>query len=256
MTGRSPWLPFGSGGTAGVRLVCLPHAGAGASGYRAWGRALPPEVELCPVQLPGRETRLRERPYDRGEPLAAELAGVVAELVAPPYALFGHSLGALVAFQLARRLRALGAPPPVHLFVSGRHAPQVPSGLRELRELSLPALSAELAALGGTPAAVLADQDLLASIAPLLRADFAVNETYRHTDEPPLDTPITAFAAAADPRAVPTRMAPWAAHTTGGFALHRLPGGHFAVLEQAPLVHARLVAALAPWLPAPAAACL
>jgi medium-chain acyl-[acyl-carrier-protein] hydrolase len=245
VTGRSPWLPFGDASGAPARLVCLPHAGAGASGYRVWGRDLPAEIAVCPVQLPGRESRISEQPYQRIEPLVADLAEVVAERVEAPYALFGHSLGALVAFELARRLRQLGVPGPVHLFVSGRHAPQATVDLPNLRDLDLPALAAELAKLGGTPRAVLDNPDLLRAIAPMLLADFTVNETYRHTAQAPLDVPVTAFAGTTDPRGRPEQMAAWQEQTSRDFRLHRVPGGHFAVLQHAGFVHARMVEAMA-----------
>jgi medium-chain acyl-[acyl-carrier-protein] hydrolase len=246
----SPWLPFGAPAGTQIRLVCLPHAGAGAAGYRAWGRSLPPAVGVCPVQLPGRESRIGEQPYQRVEPLVAELAEVITRQVAPPYALFGHSLGALVAFELARRLRRIGAPAPAHLFVSGRHAPQADTDLPQLHGMDLPALTAELIRLGGTPQGVLDNPDLLRAIAPMLLADFAVNETYRYTDEPPLDVPITAFAGTTDSRGTPAQMAAWGAQTAREFRLHRVVGGHFAVLQPNGLVPVRMLDAMAPWLSA------
>lgn len=247
----SAWFPFGApepADPAGLRLLCLPHAGAGASTYLNWGRGLPAGIAAVPVQLPGREGRMRERPYDRVEPLVRDLAEAVLEQVRPPFAIFGHSLGALVGYELTRRLADLGGPGPVHLFVSGRQAPQHATSGAPMRDLDVPALVTELARLGGTPQAVLDDPDLLALIAPLLRADFAVNETYRFAGSgrpaEPLAVPITAFAATADPRVTAARMTGWAEHTATGFRLHRLPGGHFAVLQHASFVHARIAEAL------------
>ncbi len=245
----NPWLPFGAGDAAPVRLLCLPHAGAGASAYRTWGQGLPEEIAVCPVQLPGREGRMGEAPFDRADGLAEAIAEALfddgAEL-RTPYAVFGHSMGAIVAFALVHRLREWELPGPAHLFVSGRQAPQVPSALPALRDLGIADLAAELARLGGTPRQVLDDHDLLGMIAPLLRADFAVNETYRHTGEPELDIPVTAFAATADPRASVDQLDAWGAVTAGEFRLHRLPGDHFAVLRQAAYVHRTIAAALAP----------
>jgi surfactin synthase thioesterase subunit len=246
VTGRSPWLPDGAGAGAPLRLVCLPHAGAGAATYRTWGQGLSPDIAFCPVQLPGRETRMAETPYDRVEPLVAELAEVIAESIEPPYALFGHSLGALVAFMLTRRLRELGAAQPVQLIVSGRHAPQATTGLPALAGVPIDQLAVELGKLGGTPADVLANQDLLAIIAPMLRADFAVNENYDYAEQAPLDLPIMAFAAAQDPRAGSAQLAAWRYQTSQEFRLHRLPGGHFAILKHAEFVHARIAEAIAP----------
>nr|WSX50173.1 thioesterase domain-containing protein [Streptomyces sp. NBC_00974] len=120
---KTPWLPFGAGEGAELRLLCLPHSSAGAFAYRAWGAGLPDWIGLAPVQPPGRETRRAEPPLDEVGPLAAALAEAVAASVEGPYAVFGHSTGAICAFELCRALRRIGAPLPVHLFVAGRRAP-------------------------------------------------------------------------------------------------------------------------------------
>jgi medium-chain acyl-[acyl-carrier-protein] hydrolase len=244
-TSTSRWLPFGPGHAKGIRLLCLPHAGAGAATYRAWGAGLPPEVGLCPIQPPGRESRSFEPPYRHVAPLVADLVDELDGILDTPYAVFGHSVGALVAFELVRQIRRSGLPMPMHLFVSGRHAPHLSSDQEQLRDLPTDELARTLAALGGTPSQVLADPDLLESIAPLLRADFSVNETYEYTVEAPLDVGITAFAATADARAERSQVAAWREHTSADFQLYLLPGGHFAVLKEAPFVHGRIAAVLA-----------
>jgi medium-chain acyl-[acyl-carrier-protein] hydrolase len=241
-TGR--WLPFGTGRAARVRLLCLPHAGGGASVYRAWGAGLPADIAVCPIQLPGRESRLHEQPYRQIPPLVTDLASVLDEVV-QPYALFGHSMGAIVAFELVREIRKRGAPAPVHLFVSGRHAPQLPDPHPGLRNLPVDQLAGVLRAFGGTPEEVLADLGLLEVIAPLLRADFCVNETYRYVEQRPLDVPVTAFVGASDPRASTAQVAAWGEQTTRSFRTYVLPGGHFAVLDQAPFVCGRVAERLA-----------
>src|SRR6185369_12954179 len=116
----SPWLTLGRHPDADLRLLCLPHAGAGAATFKAWGTTLDPRIRVCPVQPPGREKRRREPPFTNVRPLVRELAAAIAAVVTGPYALFGHSTGALCAFETVRELRATGGPPPVHLFVSGR----------------------------------------------------------------------------------------------------------------------------------------
>jgi medium-chain acyl-[acyl-carrier-protein] hydrolase len=237
----NPWLPFDTGRACGVRLLCLPHAAAGASVYRAFGAGLPERIAVCPVQLPGRETRALETPYDQIEPLVKDLADAVDDVVAQPYAVFGHSLGAIVAFELVREIRARGGRAPVHLFVSGRHAPQLPDTQPALRNLPLDQLAGALRTFGGTPDEVLADTGLMSAIAPLIRADFSVNETYRYAEQAPLDVPVTAFAATSDPRANTGQIAAWAAQTTRGFRTYVLPGGHFAVLDHAEFVRGRVV---------------
>src|SRR5689334_12264620 len=163
----SAWIPFGATTTGQMRLLCLPHAGAGALAYRTWGAGLAPHVDVWPVQPPGREHRVRQTPYDRLEPLVTDLARDLIAVLEPPYAVFGHSVGALVAFELVRQLQRLGGPPPVHLFVAGRHAPQQPYHLKEMHEAPLDELAREIAGLGGTPATFLNDPDFLADMAPL-----------------------------------------------------------------------------------------
>jgi medium-chain acyl-[acyl-carrier-protein] hydrolase len=126
------------------------------------------------------------------------------------------------------------------LFVSGRHAPHLPDVHPPLRDLPVERLANVLRTFGGTPEAVLGDRQLTAGIAPLLRADFAVHETYRYAEQQPLDVPVTAFAATTDPRADPAPVAAWASHTTRDFRIYVLPGGHFAILDQASFVHRRV----------------
>jgi medium-chain acyl-[acyl-carrier-protein] hydrolase len=239
------WLPFGTGtGQQRLRLLCLPHAGAGATAYRAWAAGLAPEIAACPVQLPGRESRAWEQPYRQMDALVSDLSEALGDLVDEPYAVFGHSLGALVAFELVRHLRRAGRPAPVHLFVSGCRAPQLAMTQPALRDLPACELAPALRAMGGTPAAVLADPALLQAIAPLLRADFCVYETYRYTAEPPLDVPVTALAATADRRAGQDQVAAWRSQAGSEFQLYVLPGGHFAVLDHAAFVHGRITQAL------------
>jgi medium-chain acyl-[acyl-carrier-protein] hydrolase len=242
---HSRWLPFPPKPDCAVRLLCLPHAGAGASTYRAWAAGLPGWIGACAIQPPGRETRLRDPLFHDVGPFVTELAGAVATLLDRPYAVFGHSVGALTAFELVRELRRSGAPPPVHLFVAGRPAPQLPYVHPELRNLGPDDLAAMLASFGGTDDTLLRDLALLELMAPGIRADFSVNETYRYTDEPALDVSITVFGGVDDPRADRRQLSAWAAQTSRDFALHMQPGGHFAVFEQSSVVHARIATALA-----------
>src|SRR5438552_2333015 len=142
---------------ARLRLFCFPYAGGGASQFRTWAEGLPPEVELCPVQLPGREGRLRETPFTRIAPLVAALVTALRGYLDTPYAFFGHSLGALVGFELARALRRTGGPGPRGLLVSAYRAPDLPDPDPPLHLLSSPAFWDELRRLNGTPPEVLAN---------------------------------------------------------------------------------------------------
>ena len=242
------WLPYPAPTPARpVRLYCLPHAGGSASSFRGWLDAMP-GVTVCPLQPPGREARFRDRPHRSMGPLAAEIADVVLATAEGPYAVYGHSLGALVAFEVVREIRRRGAPAPVHLFVSGSAAPQCdPDGLPEVHDASDADVVALLRALGGTPDWLLSDPSLLEMILPAVRADFSVKETYRYAPDSPLDVPLTVLAASGDPRAAMPLMPRWQEQTSAAFELHTVGDGHFAVLEQAPLTHKYLAEALRPW---------
>jgi medium-chain acyl-[acyl-carrier-protein] hydrolase len=215
-----------------VRLVCLPFAGGGAGAFRTWADALPLTVEVCAVQPPGRETRFREPPYARLAPLVAALADVLPPLFDVPVVLYGHSLGALAAFELARELRRRGGPVPAQLIVSGRVAPDVPPRPRPLHTLPGAEFRAELRRLNGTPAAVLDNDELMAAFLPVLRADFAAHETYEYREEPPLDCPILAVTGAADTLAPPDQLDGWRRHTRAAFEARVLPGDHFFLQTQ------------------------
>ena len=222
-------------GQAGVRLFCLPYAGGGASSYRVWADVLPPQIEVWPVQLPGREWRLKEPPHTR----MAELVPALAEGLGPhldgPFAVFGHSMGALVGFELCRFLRERGGPQPVRLFASGSPAPQLPP-VRRTVGVSDEQFVQTLRALSGTPAEVLDNPELMALLLPVLRADFELCETYEADGAPPVDVPITALCGLEDPVAPRERMEPWADQTAAGFNLRMLPGGHFFVHTSPELV--------------------
>lgn len=209
-------------------LLCLPNAGGGAAQYFPWARLLPRGVELCPIQLPGRETRLREAPlHQMGElldPLAEALAGHISE----PFAIFGHSLGGLIAFELARTLRRRYGLSPVHVFISSRRAPHLPPQFGPIHRLPDEMFLDELARrYNGIPDLIRQDPELLSIYLPILRADVTIFETYAWTDERPLDCPISLFGGI-DDTSVPQRdLAAWRTHSTRPGVLKLFPGGHF-----------------------------
>lgn len=244
---RSPWFPFGTAEDAPVRLLCLPHAGAGAALYRTWGRGLPATVAACPVQPPGRGARSAEQPLTSAREVARQLAPEVLRTVRPPYAIFGHSAGALCAFEVVREIRRLGGRLPVHLFVSGRRPPSMPVRRTELVGLSLDELVVVLRRLGGTPEEVLAEPVLLELIQPLLVADFHVNQAYRYRAEPRLPIPITTFASTRDPFAEPAEVAGWQEETSERYAQFVLDGDHFAIFEHAAAAFAGIAVDLEAW---------
>lgn len=209
-----------------MRLFCLPYAGAGASVYRSWANSLPPDVELCPIQLPGRETRFNEPPFKQVTPITTALATALSPWLTLPFALFGHSLGGLLSFELSRELRRRGAPTPVHLFVSARRAPHIPTP-DPMHHLPEPQFIARLRGMEGTPEAVLREPELMQLFLPILRADLTVNDTYLASPETPLDIPISAFGGLTDGRASRDELDAWRQHTKSDFSLEIFSGGHF-----------------------------
>ncbi|HYO62016.1 MAG TPA: alpha/beta fold hydrolase [Pyrinomonadaceae bacterium] len=221
---------------ADVRLFCFPYAGGGAYVFREWPEGLSASAELCLINLPGRGARLKEAPFTQLAPLVETLAGVLAPYLDRPFAFFGHSMGALIGFETARELRRRGAPAPSHLFVSGRNAPHVPADTEPLHDLPEPQLIEKLRYLDGTPREVLEHAELMQLMLPILRADFAVCETYRYAAEPPLACPISAFGGLQDHDITRENLQAWAAQTAAAFTLRMLQGGHFFIHTARPLL--------------------
>ena|ERR1700749_1436418 len=210
-----------------LRLFCFPYAGGSSAIFQRWQAALPDAVEVWPAQLPGRGTRLSETPYKESRPLVGELCDQIAPHLDKPFAFFGHSMGALIAFELARELRRRGHPLPLCLYVSGRSAPQLESRDAPKHDLPEEEFIAELRKLNGTPKEILENAELIRIMSPLLRADFAVCETYRYESEPPLACPVAAFGGLQDFEVGRERIAAWREQTSGAFSLRMLPGDHF-----------------------------
>lgn len=231
---------------ATIRLFCLPYAGSGAAVYRPWQAALPPQLELCLVQLPGRETRLREQPFTRIEPLLEELAPAVESRLDKPYILFGHSMGALVAFELARALRRRGAPAPLALVVSGRRSPELPDPNPPLHNLPEAAfIRAIIQRYNGIPKVLLDDPELLRVFLPTLRADLEVIETYRYAPDAAFEYPIVVYGGQSDPQASLAELHAWQTHTSQALTVKQFPGEHFYLQEQrAALIQAIVANAL------------
>lgn len=229
---------------ARYRLFCFPYAGGGSSAYRTWATELPADVELCLVQMPGRESRWKDTPFLDMAGLVATAHDALREHFDRPYMFFGHSLGGLVAFELARALRASGSRGPAHLFISAHRAPHLPNPHPEMRHLDDGPFVDEIKRrYGGIPQAVLDTPDLLQLVLPCLRADFTVFETYQYRDGQPLDIPISAFGGTTDGYVKQDALAEWAAQTSQPFSLRMLPGDHFYLQNERAAVYASIAAA-------------
>ncbi len=219
---------------AALQLLCFAYAGGSTRLYHPWGPALAPQIEVTVVNLPGRERRLGEPPIAAMDTLIPQLAAGVLPVLNRPFACFGHSLGALIAYELACYLRDHGHPQPRHLFVSGRPAPDYISPLSPLHPLPDDAFVAEVQRrYGGIPPQVVQERELLQMLLPALRADLQLAETYQHRPRPGLDCPVSALTGAADPLASERQMAGWSACTARGFEQRLIPGDHFFVQNHA-----------------------
>ncbi|MFD7862996.1 thioesterase II family protein [Streptomyces sp. NPDC057682] len=216
---------------AAVQLVCLPHAGGSASFYRPVAQALSPRVEALAVQYPGRQDRRNEPMIDDLGVLADRVCEAVAASVDRPFALFGHSMGATLAFEVGVRLERRGLF-PLRVFASGRRAP---SRVRDERvhQRDDDGMIRELRGLSGTDQRVFGDEELLRMVLPAIRNDYRAAETYRYTPGPALRCPVTVLAGDSDPKADHDEVAAWSAHTDGGFELRTYAGGHFYLIDHA-----------------------
>lgn len=234
---------------ARLRLFCFHFAGGSASAYRTWPTGLAsscPDVELCAVQLPGRENRLHEQPFTQVAPLVTALLAALRPELDRPFAFFGHSMGATVAYELAQALTSISILPS-HLFASGRRAPGMPERFAPIHQAPTDddLLRAIQQRYQNLPELLLQDAELKAIYAPLLRADFTLVETYTPSSLTPLPCPITAFGGTTDPIATEAELMAWRTMTQSDFALYLLPGGHFYLQEQSGPLLTRIAIALA-----------
>lgn len=213
-----------------VRLFCFPYAGAGSLAYHSWPDELPDDIEICAVQLPGRENRLREPALNDLTLLTDQLVDALSPHLEGDFAFFGHSFGALVAFALARELRRRALPLPRVLFASGRQAPSFQSQRTPLSVLEGDDFVRELCKrYDGIPRRILDEPDLLALIVPTLRADLQITEGYTYQEEAPLPVRICAFGGTEDPGVAEAALRAWQKESGLDFELHVFPGGHFFI---------------------------
>jgi surfactin synthase thioesterase subunit len=241
----NPWLICTPAAHPRMRLFCFAYAGGSAFSYTPWRAALDPSIEICAVQLPGRGARIAEPPIASMPMLLRHLAPAIAQQSPLPFAFFGHSVGALIAFELARYLRLHGIAGPDHLFMSGCHAPQYRSVSRNLHLLPDDALIEKLRDYNGTAPEVLANRELMDLMLPTIRADFALAETYTYRSGPLLQVPISVFAGKQEENKAPGQVDGWSKETAARCHVTWFEGGHFFINSAPDAVVAQLNAELA-----------
>ncbi len=229
---------------AQITLFCFPFAGGGAAAFHVLIELLPPQVDPVCVVLPGRERRLAEEPIDRMGPLTDALFEAVSGELTPPFAFVGHSLGSLVAFELTLRLAREGRPLPSHLVAMACRAPHRPDPDPPVAELPEDEFRRELIRIGGTPPEVLEHEELMELFAPILRADFALHETYLAENPAPLPVPLTVIGGAQDPKARREDVAAWKDLAGASYDELWLEEGHFFLTSAAPAVRDRVMTSL------------
>jgi len=224
---KSPWLALRRPNLqARMRLFCFPYAGGSEIAFRTWQQNLPGTIEVLPIQLPGRSIRMKEPPLTRVTPLAQALTQALRPEMDLPFALFGHSMGGLIAFELARQLRREGGPLPVHLFISAKCCPKDANDLW-VGELPDSEIIQILQRFEGTPREVLENDELMQLMLPVIRADMELCNTYVCDPEPPLPCPITVFGGLQDQRSGRKCLEGWRDYTSDRFTLRMFPAGHF-----------------------------
>ncbi|WP_223670538.1 thioesterase II family protein [Xanthomonas citri] len=226
------WLLSARTDAAAHRLYCFSYAGGNAQAFQRWQTAFPQDIEICAVQLPGRGPRFDEPAHTSMVTLVAILAEVIDADAPRHFSFFGHSMGGLMAFELARHLQRHARPMPDSLILSGCEAPRDRAPPRGLSRMDDDSLIAALAEFNGAPAEVLAHRELMALLLPMTRADLAIVEDYAYMPGPPLDLPIDVLAGAADPHVDGETLAHWAAETSGPCHVQWFPGDHFFIHAQ------------------------
>lgn len=226
----NPWINYvKSNPSASLRLFCFSYAGGNSYIFRPWSDRLSKTIEVCPIELPGRGFQMKSTPYKQIEPLVKAIGTAILPYLDKPFAFFGHSMGGLVGFELARFIRREYSLEPVHLFISGRRAPHVKNAKPPIHDLTQAEFIQELRQLKGTPEAVLNNDELMELLIPILRADFAVLENYNYIPEAPLNCPISVFGGLQDREVELEELEAWREQTSSSFTLKMLSGNHFFI---------------------------
>ena len=232
---NTPWLmPFSREGNGRLNLIFFPHAGGGASAFYPWSRVLPAELTSYAIQLPGRETRLREPLHRQVSTLVESLSDVLQPYLDRPTIFWGHSMGALLGFELTRRLQQHGLNTPQRLIVSGYNAPHIPYADPHIHHLPEVDFIAALQELNGTPEVVLKDTELRDLVLPIIRADFQLVEMYTYQESTPLNCPITVLDGSADNKTNEADLQAWQQQSTEVLEMFTFPGDHFFLYDLQP----------------------
>lgn len=224
---KSCFITFHPNPRAGLRLFCFPYAGGGAHVYKEWARQLPTSVEVYAAQFPGRGARMFEEPFTDVAQFVEESSASLLQHSDKPFVFFGHSMGTLIGFELARRLRREKRPLPLHLFVSGRGTLRELKGQLRRALLSDSELLEEVRRFDGVPAELFENAELMKIMMPSIRADFTACESYVYTAEPPLPCSLSAFGGLQDQDVSREQLEAWRDETTAAFSCKIFPGGHF-----------------------------
>lgn len=229
-----PWLPGSrTEPSRQITLFCFPYSGASASCFRAWIQRIP-SVTVCPVELPGHGMRIGEPLHTSITPLIEDMAEVIFHNLQEPFAFFGHSMGALVSFEIARFFRRNYQKEPIHLFVSGHSAPHLEELEPPIHALPDEKFAQKIREMNGTDEAFFDSPELCEIFLPILRADFTVCETYQYQPGVPLSCPITALGGISDLSVPRAALEAWKVHTSQSFKVRMFPGDHFFLKHQQP----------------------
>ncbi|MBZ0297935.1 MAG: putative thioesterase [Anaerolineae bacterium] len=235
--------------TGDIRLLCIPNAGGGPALFRTWSQQLDPEIGVYSALLPGQASRLREIPPTETDVLVEQMIHASEAYLDEPFALFGYSMGALIAFEMARYLRRHGLPQPLALFIGARRAPQLTDLLSPLHQLpDAQFVQAVQSRYGGMPLAILQDAEMMALFTPILRANFAMIESYQYTEEAPFDFPILAFGGTRDRTTNESQLRAWSQHTRSNFDCQIFDGEHFFIQQHQDAVIVQIRQSLQPYI--------
>ena len=223
-----------------IRLFCFPYAGGGTAPFYAWTKHFYPEIEFLRVQLPGRESRLRETAFIDISNLVEAISVELLPWLDLPFAFFGHSMGALIAFETTIRLREIAGPKPTHLFISNFRAPHLSDPDPISPDLPDDQFVERLLQYEGMPQAILDNSELMELLLPILRSDFSVINSYHFRQREPIDCPITLFGSLGDPKIHRYEMEAWSSHTSAFFYSYYYQGGHFYIHKSYPEVIGRI----------------